>query len=256
MRIEETETYYIIEMPRNRQDYTEIQIKKMEDGVETERGRLKGTYRRDVLRWLFSKKRFTTINDIHDWIIEQAGEAHMLLASATYHDNLRWRLELITMFYNKLGEKIMIGENLVARAPSDPEEKERVLRRLQQIAENMGVRFRRERVKWEYYDLFKREGADAFAAPWEMAYPIDREHIRAALAYWGQAENRQFYNARERQIITERIVRAALKYGIKVRYNPAIHKDLPDSLKKKLQAMLIEDQQRKLVLQMWALKRR
>ncbi|MEM4300413.1 MAG: hypothetical protein QW069_09020 [Candidatus Caldarchaeum sp.] len=126
---------------------------------------------------------------------------------------------------------------LQASAPAEPE-KTRVLNRLKQIAKNLGVRFRRERVKWTYYDLYKKAGADAFAAPWELSYPIDKEHVRAAWNYFNKPANRAFYNSKERKIIMERIVRAALKHGIKLSYDPKdpLHRSLPDSLKKHMQA--------------------
>ncbi len=128
-----------------------------------------------------------------------------------------------------------------AGAPKDEREKEQVINRLKNIAEKYGVRFRRERVKWEYYDLFKREGEKAFGVPWEMAYPIDREHVRAAWNYFNKPANRRFYTPKEQKIIIERIARAAIKHGIKLRYDPKdpLHRSLPESIKKQMEACLI-----------------
>jgi len=129
-----------------------------------------------------------------------------------------------------------IAAELEAKAPKDEKEKERVLKRLEQIAKKYGARFRRDRVKWEYYEIFKREGESAFAVPWEMAYPITKEYVRAAWNYFNKPSNRAFYNPHERRIIIERIARAALKHGIKIRYNPkdALHRSLPESIKKQM----------------------
>jgi len=140
-----------------------------------------------------------------------------------------------------------------ARAPKDPAEKERVLKRLENIAKKYGARFRRDRVKWEYYELFKRDGEKAFAAPWEMAYPIDKEHVRAAWNYFSKPSNRAFYTPKERKIIIERIARAALKHGIKLRYDPKdpLHKALPDSIKKQMESRSINDLKYKYYAGLW-----
>ena len=123
-----------------------------------------------------------------------------------------------------------------SQAPKDEKERERVLNQLKQIAKKLGVRFRPERVKWKYYYLWKRHGPDMFAVPWEMAYPIDRAHIRPALTYFNQPKNRKFYTPKEQLIILERIIRKALSYGIRVRYQPEdpLYRRLPESLKKKM----------------------
>lgn len=133
-------------------------------------------------------------------------------------------------------KQLLASMYLEAAAPKDEKEKERVLKRLETIARNYGVRFRRERVKWEYYEIFKKEGADAFAAPWEMAYPITKEYVRAAWNYFNKPSNRAFYTPKERRIIIERIARAALKHGIKLRYDPKdpLHRTLPQSIKEKM----------------------
>ena len=56
---------------------------------------------------------------------------------------------------------------------------------------------------------------DEFADPVNYKYPIDKEHIRAALSYWGMPRNRAKYTKKEQEIITKRILQAAKKYGIK-----------------------------------------
>jgi hypothetical protein len=140
-----------------------------------------------------------------------------------------------------------------AAAPKDEKEKERVLKRLENIAKKYGVRFRRERVKWQYYDIFKREGEKAFAVPWELAYPITKEYVRAAWNYFSKPSNRKFYTPKERKIIIERIARAALKHGIKLRYDPQdpLHRTLPESIRKQMESWVVIDLYRKFMAQLW-----
>ena len=68
-------------------------------------------------------------------------------------------------------------------------------------------------------------------------YPVDKEHIRGALSYWNQPKNRKAYrDPKARAFITQRIIKAALKFGITVTYDPKDpeYVKLPDSLKKQL----------------------
>lgn len=77
-----------------------------------------------------------------------------------------------------------------------------------------------------------------FADPVGFNYPIDKGHIQGALTYWNQPKNRKFYkDPKALAFITERIIRAALKFGKKVTYQPndAQYRNLPESLKKQLQ---------------------
>jgi len=57
---------------------------------------------------------------------------------------------------------------------------------------------------------------DEFADPVNYRYPIDSEHIQAALSYWGMAKNREQYTADEVEKITKRILAAAKKFEIEV----------------------------------------
>jgi len=64
----------------------------------------------------------------------------------------------------------------------------------------------------EYSNL----GDEDFADPVNYKYPIDEEHIRAALSYWAMEKNRKDYTDDEIKIITKRILKAAEKYGIEI----------------------------------------
>ncbi len=54
-----------------------------------------------------------------------------------------------------------------------------------------------------------------FADPVNYAYPIDKEHILAALRYWGKPKNKAKYNSKSQAIITRRIMAAAKRFGVK-----------------------------------------
>lgn len=59
------------------------------------------------------------------------------------------------------------------------------------------------------------ESKRKYADPVNFKYPIDTEdHVRAALAYIGQARNRKKYDAKELAYIEARIHAAAKKFGI------------------------------------------
>jgi hypothetical protein len=75
-----------------------------------------------------------------------------------------------------------------------------------------------------------------FADPVGYNYPTDDEHVRAALAYWNHMDNRKAYGPDGRAFITERIVRAALKKGVRVSYYPKDpdYRKLPENLKKQI----------------------
>lgn len=55
-----------------------------------------------------------------------------------------------------------------------------------------------------------------FADPVNYAYPIDEDHVQAALSYWGKPENRSAYSKEDQAVITKRILTAAKKQGKEV----------------------------------------
>lgn len=82
-----------------------------------------------------------------------------------------------------------------------------------------------------------------YADPVNYRYPIDKsEHALAALKYFSKEKNRSFYPPKARVIIWERIIRACLKFGISVNYDPVLHKGLPESLKKKLEGYTMDNE--------------
>ncbi len=57
---------------------------------------------------------------------------------------------------------------------------------------------------------------DEFGDPVNYKYPLDEEHIHAALAYWAKPHNRADYSKEEQEKITHRILAAAKKHGVDV----------------------------------------
>ncbi len=57
---------------------------------------------------------------------------------------------------------------------------------------------------------------DEFGDPVNYRYPLDEEHIHAALAYWAKPHNRDQYSKEEVEKITSRILAAAKKHGVEV----------------------------------------
>ena len=76
-----------------------------------------------------------------------------------------------------------------------------------------------------------------FGDPVGFNYPVTQKYIRGALSYWNQPKNRKAYkDPKARAFVTQRIVKAALKFGITVTYDPKDpeYVKLPDSLKQQL----------------------
>ncbi len=57
---------------------------------------------------------------------------------------------------------------------------------------------------------------DEFADPVNYRYPIDAEHIHAALAYWAKPHDRAQYSSEEQEKITHRMLAAAKRHGVHV----------------------------------------
>lgn len=89
-----------------------------------------------------------------------------------------------------------------------------------------------------------------FADPVGFNYPIDKAHVRGAITYWQHMDHRKAYSdPKARAFITERIVRAAIKFGVGITYDPRDpdYAKLPESLKKQMkgygQKSMLEDWQ-------------
>ncbi len=63
----------------------------------------------------------------------------------------------------------------------------------------------------------RKYGRVAYADPVNKKYPLDEEHIRAAISYWGMPKNRAKYSREEQVAITKRILAAARRFGVEAK---------------------------------------
>jgi hypothetical protein len=82
----------------------------------------------------------------------------------------------------------------------------------------------------EYKDVPRSQFADSFNA----RYPVDKQHVHAALTYWAKPEDRRFYTQEGQDRITKKIVEQALKDGVEVTYNPEYMAGLSETVKTRL----------------------
>jgi hypothetical protein len=73
-----------------------------------------------------------------------------------------------------------------------------------------------------------------FADPVGYNYPVDKEHVLAAIRYFLKPKNRNVYDPKAQKVIYERILRAMKKFGHKHRFDPDNPLDwlMPSSLKR------------------------
>jgi len=129
---------------------------------------------------------------------------------------------------------------------------ESTFRRVLKEQEDEREKLREEqRKRAEEYGISPKEGGhltkpseyenipeDQWADPVNWRYPVDREHVRAALTYFNQVDNRRAggYSHEEAVKIMVKIIQAALNNGIEVSYQPEdrVYRDLPEGLKQEL----------------------
>ena len=66
----------------------------------------------------------------------------------------------------------------------------------------------------------RKYGNVQYADPKNKKYPIDKEHIHAALSYWGMSKNRAKYSPADQKLIGARIRAAAKRHGVEVSHKP------------------------------------
>jgi len=101
--------------------------------------------------------------------------------------------------------------------------------------EKYGIKFRKGKGNLTPPKDYPQDEED-YGDPVNYAYPlVPEDRCKNALGRWSQF--REEYTQPERNIIYERIVRQALRYGIKVSYNPELPeaKALPENIKKQLE---------------------
>jgi hypothetical protein len=125
------------------------------------------------------------------------------------------------------------GEGL-AQAQEEGE-REKLHKEAEAREKKYGIKFREEKGNLTPPKDYPQDEAD-YADPVNYAYPlVPEDRCQNALGRWGTF--REEYTQPERNIIYERIVRKALKYGITVRYNSELPeaRALPENLKKQLE---------------------
>jgi hypothetical protein len=136
----------------------------------------------------------------------------------------------------KINEKLSVENELLKRklseAEEDSAEKQAQIERSQQYG--IGIKDGGNVTKPEEFASIP-DGD--FADPVNYKYPVDAEHVQAALTYFNVPENRADYSGEEQTKILGRIVSAAVAAGIEVSYqaDDAAYQALPEDVKAKLQ---------------------
>jgi hypothetical protein len=135
-----------------------------------------------------------------------------------------------------------IGEDVYKLLPErgeglaqDEGEREKLHKDAEAREKKYGIKFREGKGNLTPPKDYPQDEED-YADPVNYAYPlVPQDRCQNALARWGAF--REEYTQPERNIIYERIVKRALKYGITVRYNPELPeaKALPENIKKQLE---------------------
>jgi len=132
-------------------------------------------------------------------------------------------------------ERMKNLEGLVKRLTEQQDEKERLHREQQQRAEKHSIKPKQggNLTKPKEYENIPE---DQFADPVNYRYPVDAEHVRGALTYFNQPDNRADYSHEEQVKIMTKILQAALANNLEVSYQPEdpVYRDLPEDLKAKL----------------------
>lgn len=104
---------------------------------------------------------------------------------------------------------------------------------------------------------YKNIPDESFADPVNYAYPIDSEHVMAAVRYWGHPDNQNKYSTEDRAIIEKRIEKALKKFGKNTKIKEGVievdfteltievlKKERPD-LVESIESKIIEDNDKK-----------
>jgi hypothetical protein len=114
-------------------------------------------------------------------------------------------------------------------------EREKLRRAAEERERKYDIKFREDKGHLTPPADYPQDEED-YGDPVNYAYPlVPEDRCRNALARWGAF--REEYTQPERNIIYERIVKRALRYGITVQYNPELPeaKALPENIKKQLE---------------------
>jgi len=187
--------------------------------------RRKGKPRTDRERFM---KHFSLSDEQMDWLLKVFGEEIYKLLPERGSGLSSSRLT------DNRGE---IKMSLLAQGGYTKEEREKLEKEIEEREKKYGYK-RGSNASLTKPKKYEDIPESQFADPVGYNYPIDTyEHARAALTYWHNKRNRRFYDdPKARLFITERIVRACLKFGIEVTWDPTDpeYQKLPEELKKKM----------------------
>jgi hypothetical protein len=125
--------------------------------------------------------------------------------------------------------------DIANKKQEEESEREKLRKATEEREKRYGIKFREDKGHLTPPKDYPQNEED-YADPVNYAYPlVPEDRCRNALARWSQF--RQEYEQNERNIIYERIVKKALKYGISVQYNPELPeaKALTESIKKQME---------------------
>jgi hypothetical protein len=114
-------------------------------------------------------------------------------------------------------------------------EREKLHKEAEAREKKYGIKFREDKGNLTPPADYPQNEED-YGDPVNYAYPlVPEDRCKNALARWSQF--RKEYTQQERNIIYERIVKRALRYGITVQYNPELPeaKALPENIKKQME---------------------
>jgi hypothetical protein len=120
-------------------------------------------------------------------------------------------------------------------AKQEEDEREKLRKAADEREKKYSIKFREDKGNLTPPADYPKNEED-YGDPVNYAYPlVPEDRCKNALARWSQF--RKEYTQQERNIIYERIVKRALRYGIKVSYNPELPeaKALPENIKKQLE---------------------
>lgn len=146
--------------------------------------------------------------------------------------------EQMDQILERIGEDVykLLPERGEGLAQDEKEgERERLHREAEAREKKYGIKFREGKGHLTPPEGYPTDEED-YGDPVNYAYPlVPEDRCRNALARWSQF--REEYEQSERNIIYERIVKAALGYNIAVKYYPELPeaRALPTSVKEKLE---------------------
>jgi hypothetical protein len=144
-------------------------------------------------------------------------------------------MKMILDIGTKLAHALMCIAAPVAKLTAD--EKDKLLADQKKRAKKYGIGVK------DATNLTPPEGfptdPDDYGDPVNYRYPVDDKHIRAALTYFNQPDNRADYTDTEQAIILERIITAALESSeietVSFQADDPLYDTLPDGIKEQLE---------------------